>query len=199
MRSYHNIKDELWETHGLLWKGEQVVVPTILRSKMKKLIHEGHLGIVKCKLRARQSFFWPFMNKDIEDIVSKCDTCQKHLNKQPREPLISHDFGNEPYEKIGADLFCLNGNNYLVMTDYFSNYPEVCYLKDTSSKTVIQKMKASFSRFGIPKTVISDGGSQFRSFEFKQFSIQWDFEHIRSSPYYPQGNGLAEKIIQKMP
>lgn len=196
LKPYYLIREELWVSHGLLWRGERVIVPSTMRPKLKKLIHEGHLGIVKCRLRARQSFFWPSMNAEIEDIVSKCETCQEYQNRQPREPLLAHESGRSPFEKVGADLFSLRGNNYLIIIDYFSNYPEVCYLNDTSSKTVIQKMKAAFARYGIPKTVISDGGPQFKSIEFKQFSMQWDFIHIQSSPYYPQSNGLAERTVQ---
>jgi len=32
--------------------------------------------------------------------------------------------------------------------------------------------------------------------EYKQFSIQWGFTHVTTSPYHPQPNGLAEKTVQ---
>ena len=193
---YHSIKSEIWEDQGLIFKGEQVVVPTSLRKKMKKLVHEGHLGIVKCKLRARTSFFWPSMSKEIEDIVRECDMCQKHQKMQQKEPLMSHDCGPEPFYKVGIDLFSFYGHKYLVIIDYYSNYPEVCYLKDETAQTVIQKMKAAFARFGIPKQVITDGAPQFTGREFREFVSKWDFDHLRSSPYYPRSNGLAERTVQ---
>lgn len=57
-------------------------------------------------------------------------------------------------------------------------------------------MKSMFARHGIPYEVRSDNGPQYTSREFKDFSRSWCFEHKTSSPYNPQGNGLAEKTVQ---
>lgn len=196
LKPYSIIQDELWEFQGLLWKADRVVVPKSMRRKLKLLIHEGHLGMEKCKLRARQSFYWPQMNSEIEDMISKCESCQIYKNKQQREPLKPHEMSRVPFEKVGMDLFSLKGHDYVVITDYFSNFPEVCHLNNTNSKELLQKTKACFARFGIPKVIISDGGPQFRSFEFKQFCREWDIVHIMSSPYYPKSNGQAERTVQ---
>lgn len=59
-----------------------------------------------------------------------------------------------------------------------SNFWEVGYLGDTSSKTNIRKLKANFARRGIPEVLISDNGPQFTSHEFKKFSKDWEFNHI---------------------
>ena len=56
--------------------------------------------------------------------------------------------------------------------------------------------KAIFARHGIPSAVRSDNGSQYTANEYKQFSNQWGFTHVTTSPYYPQSNGLAEKTVQ---
>ena len=57
-------------------------------------------------------------------------------------------------------------------------------------------MKGTFSRLGIPETVVSDNGPQYSSQEFSEFANKWDFKHVTSSPHYPQSNGLAEKTVQ---
>lgn len=44
--------------------------------------------------------------------------------------------------------------------------------------------------------MISDGGTQFTSGEFNKFASDWNFQHVRSSPRYPQSNGMAERTIQ---
>ena len=62
--------------------------------------------------------------------------------------------------------------NYLVTVDYFSNIIKVDYLPDTLSRTVVTKMKLQFARYGIPDVLISDGGPQYTSSEFKSFSEQ---------------------------
>jgi len=56
-------------------------------------------------------------------------------------------------------------------------------------------MKSIFSRHGIPEKVISDNGPQFSAQEFAQFAKEWDFSQVKSSPTYPQSNGLAKKAV----
>ena len=94
------------------------------------------------------------------------------------------------------DLFSFKGGSYLVIVDYFSNFPELCHLSDTLSTSVIAKVKATFSRYGIPKYVVSDNGPQFSSFEFAQFAKDWDFIHHPSRPKYPKLNGMAENAVK---
>lgn len=57
-------------------------------------------------------------------------------------------------------------------------------------------MKDTFSRHGIPTEPVSDNGSQYASYKFRQFVKQWEFKHVTSSPYYPQSNGLAESSVK---
>lgn len=45
-------------------------------------------------------------------------------------------------------------------------------------------------------SLVSDNGPQFSGLIFKAFARQYGFEHVTSSPYYPQSNGLAEKALQ---
>ena len=57
-------------------------------------------------------------------------------------------------------------------------------------------MKAIIARHGLPMTVVSDNGLQFGCREFKTFAKEYGFEHVTSSPEYPQSNGKAEKAVQ---
>ena len=75
VRPYFNCRDEISYSHGLLLKGEKIIVPSSLRKEMRTLIHQGHLGIEKCKTRARDTFYWPGMNQEITDLVANCETC----------------------------------------------------------------------------------------------------------------------------
>ena len=60
-------------------------------------------------------------------------------------------------------------------------------------------MKRIFSRHGIPETLFSDNGPQFDdSNEFQHFAADWGFQHITSSPKYPESNGEVERAVQTM-
>lgn len=125
-----------------------------------------------------------------------CHTCQEQRRAQQKEPLISTPLPDHPWKRIGLDLCEHNKNNYLVISDYYSRFLEVLHLPSTTSTQVIQRLKATFARFGIPDEVVSDNGPQFSSEEFQDLARKLDFSHITSSPHHPQGNGHAERAVQ---
>ena len=53
-----------------------------------------------------------------------------------------------------------------------------------------------FSRHGIPDLLQSDNGPQLSSEELNQFAKSHDFELSKINPYYPQRNGLVERIVK---
>ena len=77
-------------------KEERVIVPSSLRKEMKARIHEGHLGIEKCKARARETMFWPGINSEITEMVQRCGACMATRVYQQKEPLISHEIPAKP-------------------------------------------------------------------------------------------------------
>ena len=109
---------------------------------------------------------------------------------------MSHDMPDRPWQKVGVDLFSYMGKDYLVATDYKSNFWEIDYLSNTSSKSVITKLKAHFARMGIPDTVVSDNGPQFSSSDFAHFSKKWGFEYTPSSPHHSRSNGKVESSVK---
>ena len=59
-------------------------------------------------------------------------------------------------------------------------------------------MKAVFVELGVPNIIVSDGGPQYTSAEFQDFTKHWQIEHRVSSPRNPQSNGMAEHCVQTM-
>ena len=145
---------------------------------MLQRIHEGHMGVKGCPRRARESIFLRVMNNQVRDFARQCDTRQTFGPKQQKETMIHHDVVHQPWIKAGADLFHFDGRDYLITVDYFSNHWEVDYLAgDTSSSNVINKLRAQFARYGIPRMLHTDNGPQFSCFAFKKFVEKWNFEH----------------------
>ena len=81
------------------------------------------------------------MNHSIAEVVNSCSTCAKYHSKQAAEPLQPHPSVNHAWEKVGVNLCHFNDKNYLVICDYYSNYPEVCCLNSISCHSVICAMK----------------------------------------------------------
>lgn len=192
---YYHIRSELSVANGLLLRLNRIVIPQTLRHEMLTRIHEGHLGIEKSKWRARDTVYWPGINQDIEKMISKCETCQKHHNKQAKEPMKVADLPTAPWQKVGMDLFHLNGKDYLIVIDYYSNFPEMALLTSITASSVIIHVKSIFARHGIPRIVVSDNGPCFKCKEWQQFAGHYNFQHVTSSPLYAQSNGKAEKGV----
>lgn len=193
---YWTFRDEISYSSGLMFKASKIIVPDQLRQEVLKKIHESHLGVVKCKERARDILYWPNMSAQIEKMVLQCEVCNQHRNSNQREPLLSHPIPNRPWARVGTDLFHYNGSEFLLCVDYFSKFPELMKLKDTTSHRVILAIKSMFARHGIPDVLISDNGPQYASADFKELAESWEFKHITSSPTHAQSNGQAERTVQ---
>jgi len=122
--------------------------------------------------------------------------CATYTNKQQQETLWRHDIPHRPWQKVGTDLFEIKGRHYLITVDYLSLFFEVDYLPDTTSQTVITKLKHHFARHGIPDVLISDGGPQYSSSDFTRFSQRWSFKHEITSPGNSKANGAAEAAVK---
>ena len=194
MIPYWKLRSSLTLHDNLLLFNDRIVIPTSMQKDMLQRIHEGHQGIERCRVRARTSVWWPNINKEVTEIVQKCPECVKTA-RQRKEPLITTPLPDWPWKTIGTDLFELEIKHYLLVVDYFSRFPEVILLKSTTSTAVITALKSIFSRYGIPEEVRSDNGPQYSSMEFAKFASTYGFNHITSSPLYPQSNGQAERTV----
>lgn len=193
---YYDERGELIESQGLVFRGEQLVVPVSLRKEMLNQLHSSHIGIGGCVRRAREILYWPRMSAEIRDFVSRCTICQTYRPEQAREGLQPHELPSRPWQKIGADLFVLGQQTFLIMVDYWSNFFEVVEIHKKTAQAVITQLKVQFARHGIPEVLITDNGSEFDNREFQSFSSEWNFDHRTSSPRYPQSNGKVENAVK---
>ena len=135
------------------------------------------------------------MTEDIKDIVSQCSTCNKFQRKQQKKTLMTHDVPDQPWSKLGIDIFSLKTEDYLLTADYFSDYFELDLLPDASVATVVNFLKQHFARHGMPDVVITDNDPQFKSADFHNFACEWEFQHRTSSLFHSQSNGEAEAAL----
>ena len=105
LKPYLQFKDELLGEYGLIFKGDRLVIPRMTRAGMIKQLHQGHIGVEGCLHKAREVIYWPGVNAEVKDHVSKCDVCNAHRPEQCREKLQTHEFPHLPWAKVGTDLF----------------------------------------------------------------------------------------------
>ena len=151
---YFSVRDELIVQDGLVFKGSSGVIPKSLRADMKLKIHSSHLGIEACLRRARECIYWPGMAAEMKLYISACETCRElNSTTHAKETLMSHEVQSRPWEKIATDIFTLDGKDYLVTIDYYSNFWEVDRLPNSKASTTILNLKSHFARYGIPATM----------------------------------------------
>lgn len=197
---FYSYRGELIVEDNLIMKGNRVFIPEQLRTNMLNRLHEGHLGVEKCRMRARECVWWPGISNAIRVLVTQCHICIEH-RKNPAEPLILTEKPTYPWEVVAVDLFSAKRSEYMVVIDYFSRFPEVNMLHSTTSSAIITHIKNIFARYGVPRILRSDNGPQFNSTDFKNFANEWGFVHITSSPHAHWSNGLAEagvKIVKNI-
>jgi len=196
LKEYFNIRDELSENEGLVFRGNRTVIPKQLRAEYMDILHAGHPGVEAMRLRAKNMIYLPGISADIAKLASSCSTCNKYHTRQQREPLKLHKVPTRPWQIVASDLFTWNNKEHLIIIDSYSGWFEINTLTSTSSDMVIRKMSSHFARYGSPEILLSDNGPQYSSAAFSKFSDKWGFKHITSSPKYPQSNGLAERAVR---
>ena len=151
--------------------------------EMLERLHEGHLGLVKCRRRASQSVWWPGLGSQIEELIVNCSNCRQQEHTRA-EPLLPLELPIYQWQKVVTDLLEYKKGQYLVVVDYYSRYVELAKLNSLTSADIILHLKSIFARHGIPGYMISDNGPQYASKAFSAFSQEYGFQHITSSPYY---------------
>lgn len=195
IKQFNKYRGELGLQNNIIMKGHRIFIPVVLQKDMLKRLHQGHLGVDKCRNRARESVWWPGISCQIRTMVQQCPQCIE-LRNNPTEPMITSEIPQHPWEIVAVDLFCAKQQNYMVIIDYFSRYPELATLRSTTSPAIIMHLKIIFARFGVPRELRTDNGPQFTSAEFGKFASEWGFKHITSSPHAHWSNGMAEAGVK---
>ena len=162
-------------------KGMRLVVPPTMRRDLLNHIHASHLGIAKCKRRAREALFWLGMLQEVHQMVSNCPTCDTYQNGQPSETLRPTETPELSWKEIASDLFEWQRAHYTATIDYYSKYIEVEPLRDMSATSSIEALKSQFARHGIPQLIRTGNGPQYSSREFAELCGKYVVQHKTSS------------------
>lgn len=196
LRDYFGYREELCTQDGLVFRGPKVLIPYVMRRQIISSLHKNHQGAEAAYRRAKDVLYWPRLRQEIKETCERCEHCTAYMSKQCKEPMMSHELPTLPWQYVAQDLFCYEKKNYLITVDYYSDFMEVDELRDTTSEAVIACTKKHFARYGIPQKCLTDGGPQFVSESYHQFTQEWGFTHESSSPYHAQGNGKAESAVK---
>lgn len=98
-RESYDIRARLSFVNGLSLRENRV--PQSVRTEMLRRLHEGHLGMEKCKSQAGTAIYWSGIHANIDRMVSSCQTCLRHEAAQPKEPMAKIDLPDELGRTLG--------------------------------------------------------------------------------------------------
>ncbi|CAK9291131.1 unnamed protein product [Gordionus sp. m RMFG-2023] len=139
------------------------------------------------KNKAREYIWWPRMNKEIEELAKSCETCNMCANLPARDKEDKWPETNVPCERIHVDFLEFERKKYFIMVDSGTKWIDCQQVFGLSSKVALNKLKEFVSKYGLMKTLVSDGGPAFRGKAFDNFCDRWKIEHV-----------LSQHIIQEV-
>jgi hypothetical protein len=178
--------------------GSKIVLPSILVPMAFSYFHSstvgGHVGIYKTIQKIRQNFIWKGMDRDIAERVRNCVLCGLSKPAQnTKVGLLASEVASRPMEKVFADYVgplprTREGNTFLlVCIDAFTKFTWLFPLRRATAKTTIHALQNRlFQHFGVPCTLVTDNGAQWRAREFHRMCFGAGIQHVTTSPYYPQ-------------
>ena len=92
----------------IIFKGTRIVIPAKKHESVLKLIHEGHLGLNKCKLDAKEAVYWPGPNNQLEKLILNCKLYLKYsqsICKQKPTMSLGQEVPLHPWTKLATYLF----------------------------------------------------------------------------------------------
>ena len=193
---YWTDRADLTVVQNVLLKDTRIVIPSSMRLEVLDKIHDAHMGINKCRERAKQAVWWPGLSKQIQDMVKNCQTFLKHKVNRP-EPLCPTPFLECPWQEVGIDFFQCQLLDYLIAVDYYSWFIEIAAMnRSKRGSEVVRCLRSMFSQHGILERVRSDNDPPFDSGEYAKFANNWGFSISTSSPKFSRSNGEIERAVQ---
>ncbi|CAN6679401.1 unnamed protein product [Malus baccata var. baccata] len=159
-----------------------------------------HFGTQRTALKVLQcGFYWPSIFKDAKTFCLTCDKCQRMggISAKDQMPQVSI-LNVEIFDVWGIDFMGPFPSSYgfmyiLLAVDYVSKWVEAKATRTNDSKVAADFIRTNiFARFGMPRVIISDGGSHFCNRTIEALLRKYSVTHKVSTPYHPQTNGQAE-------
>ncbi|CAN6725376.1 unnamed protein product [Malus baccata var. baccata] len=204
----HDARNYVWDD-PYLWKygSDQIIRRCVHDSEIHSILNfchtyacGGHFGTQRTARKVLEcGFYWPTVFKDARTFCIACDRCQRTGNIGPKDQMPqSPIFNVEIFDVWGIDFMgpfpSSHGFVYILLAvDYVSKWVEARATCTNDSKVVADFVKTNiFARFGMPRVLISDGGSHFCNRTIEALLKKYGVTYKVATPYHPQTSGQAE-------
>jgi len=201
--AYWDPRSEVWLikhefNRPRLWIPDENVVNTLI-----KIDHDwGHFSWKQTYQRLKRLIVWPKLRQKVKKMLDNCDACQR-VKAFRRAKLAPAPFEapNEPFAvvhvdhlHIGSNKILPNVTELLTIIDRFTGLLlAVPVTHANSEQSVLGFFNHFISHFGIPRVLVSDNGTPFKSRLWERCMEILGIEHRTILPYNPQCNGKVER------
>ncbi|EZG42932.1 putative retrotransposon protein [Gregarina niphandrodes] len=187
---------------GLLFRQNQIYVPTEQATDIIKYFHENgigsHCGVIRTYKRCRQLFWWPNQLPSVREYLSSCLVCQRRRSGKERfQGLSRHLPLGKVFESVHIDFWepTIGDLKIMTMIDRTSRWVEATYVKDKTAETVVSTfIRMWVSRYGVPRQIISDNDKAFQGLMMQELAKLIGSDLVAITPYHPEGNSPVESF-----
>jgi transposase InsO family protein len=188
-----------------------LVLPVSVLPEVMREIHSGpeggHGGVIRTVRRILGRYWWPRLTSTINEYVKSCRACQQNKSPtiSPAGLMQITTTPESPFDHWAMDVMGpfregkksgVGKFKYLiVIVDLFSRWVVAKATTDQKAPTVIEFLKKRvFSKFGYPRSILTDRGPNFLSIDVKKLFEASGIMHFTTTAYHQQANAKVERV-----
>src|SRR4051794_8497807 len=196
---------------NLLYKKDKKILNQLYRviqkSELPALLYmmhndptSGHFSADTMFTKIKTRYYWPQYYENIKKYVESCDACQRR-GRSTRNNLLHPIPVHSPFYQIGIDFVgplprTQRGKKYIIVAmDYLTKWPEARAVSEATAEATVNFLyEQIICQHGCPQIILSDRGTHFNNNMVKKLMEKFKINHLLSTPYHPQTNGLVERF-----
>lgn len=195
---------------GTLVEGRfRPVLPKSLLVQTLRNFHDNplfaHMGAKRTCTRMSDIFTVPGLRKVARKVLAGCIGCLQRKSSKPRHGFLKSVPATRKLQQLSMD-FCgpyktsVRGYKYvLVMIDNFTKWVELVPCINNNASTVVNAFyERILTRYGKVQQLLTDNGSHFRNYMLEALCQLFGCYKAYSTPYYPEGDGQAERFMRNL-
>ena len=175
----------------------QIIVPESMQTRIIQLAHDvpmsAHFGVKRTLHQISRRYYWYNLKVTVREYCRACVGCArvKRPNRPHREGVGNVPVIGEPFAQWSADILgplprTDSGNVYiLIVSDLFTKWVEAFCIPDQKATTVADCFVELISRFGVPKSILTDQGTNFESALVKRICEMLGITKLRCTAAHP--------------
>ena len=150
IRWFWTMKEDLYVLHGVILKGNKILIPHPLRAEVLECLHTAHQGVNGMSANALQRLFWPGIDAHLCQTQAQCKACNTIAPSQPREPMSDPTVPQFPFQQTVADLCDIRGNKYIIFIDHYTGWVEATLVQEAMANKICNHLQAWFCTYSAP-------------------------------------------------